>query len=126
MKTIILDTNFITIPYQFGVDIFEEIERIIQGGYELVTLDGVIKELKDLEKNKGKDSKAAKIGLELTEKKKVKIIKTGEKDVDKAILNLVSKKTIVATNDKELRQRLKDKNVKIIYLRGKNHLELSN
>ena len=68
MITIILDTNFLTIPYQFGVDIFKEIERIIPDNYELVTLDGVTKELEDLAGEKGKDAIAAKIGLELIEK----------------------------------------------------------
>jgi len=124
MKTIILDTNFLTIPYQFGVDIFEEIDRIVTEEHEIVTLDGVIRELKHLTKEKSKDSVAAKVGLELIKKKNVKIIETQEKTVDDAIVELSTSETLVATNDKGLTQRLKGKNVKIIYLRGKNRLEL--
>jgi len=54
----------------------------------------------------------------------VRIIKTNEKNADDAIVEISNENTIVATNDKELSQRLKDKNTKIIYLRGKNRLEL--
>jgi len=64
MKIIILDTNFLTIPYQFGVDVFEEIKELVQEDYELVALDGIVKELKNLAKGKGRDSRAARIGLE--------------------------------------------------------------
>ena len=124
MKTIILDTNFLTIPYQFGVDVFEEIKKLVPENYELVVLDGIIKELENLAKGKGRDSKAAKIGLELIEKKRVKIIKTESKSVDDEIIRLSNKETIVATNDKELRERLKDKSAKVMYLRSKNRLEL--
>ncbi|MBL7169629.1 MAG: nucleotide-binding protein [Candidatus Aenigmarchaeota archaeon] len=124
MKTIILDTNFLTIPYQFGVDIFEEIGKVITGNYELITLEGVVKELGQMSQEKGKDSVAAKIGLELIKKKGVKVVKTQEKNVDDAILELASEQTLVATNDKKLIKSLKHKNVKVLYLRSKNRLVL--
>ena len=124
MKKIILDTNFLMIPYQFKVDIFEEMNRIIEEKHELVTLNSVIEELKRLTKSKGKDSVAAKIGLELIKRKRIKIIKTKEKKTDDAILKLADKNTIVATNDRLLIQRLKNRNIKIIYLRGIKHLSL--
>lgn len=122
MKKIILDTNFLTIPYQFNVDIFEEIDRIMEEDYELITLDKVVEELKRMKR--GKDAVAAKIGLELIEKKNVKVIKTGDKKVDNAIVKLANKDTIVATNDRILRKKLKYKNVKTLYLRSKKHLEM--
>lgn len=125
MKKIILDSNFLTIPYQFNIDIFEEIDRIMGEDYELITLDGVIEELEELKKSLGKDAIAAKIGLELIKKKNVKVIKTREKNVDNTIIKIADKNTIVATNDKELRQRLKNKNIKTIYLRNKKYLEMS-
>ncbi len=124
MKKIILDSNFLTIPYQFNIDIFEEIHRIMEEDYELITLDGVIEELEELKKSKGKDAIAAKIGLELIKKKNVKVIKTREKNVDNTIIRIADKNTIVATNDKELRQKLKNKNIKTIYLRNKKYLEM--
>ena len=122
MKRIILDTNFLTIPYQFNVDIFEEIDRIMEEDYELITLNKVVEELKRMKK--GKDAIAAKIGLELIEKKNVKVINTDEKKVDNAIVELADENTIVATNDKALRKKIKNKNLKVLYLRSKKRLEM--
>jgi hypothetical protein len=114
----------LTIPYQFNVDIFEEIDRIMEEDYELITLDRVVEELKNMIKSKSKDAVAARIALELIEKKNVKIINTDEKKVDNTIIKLADKDTIVATNDRVLRKKIKDKNVKVLYLRSKKHLEM--
>jgi len=123
MKKIILDTNFLTIPYKFKLDIFEEINNLIPEKHEIITLEGVIQELENISKENGEDSTAARIGLELIEKKQIRIIPS-QGIVDDAITGLSNEQTIVATNDKELINRLKTKNVKVIYLRGKNRLLL--
>jgi len=125
MKRIILDTNFLTIPYQFNIDIFEEIDRVVEGDYELTTLDSVIEELKKLTKTRGKEATAAKVALTLIKEKNVKVIKTGEKNVDIKIYRMADKNTIIATNDRILRRRLKNKNVKVLYLRSKKHIVMS-
>ncbi len=125
MKRIILDTNFLTIPYQFNIDIFEEIDRIMEEKYDLVTLDSVVEELKNLKKTKGKKAAAAKVALSLIKEKNIKIINTEDKNVDITIHRMSDKNTIVATNDKDLRERLKDKNVKVLYLRSRKHISMS-
>ena len=80
MKRIILDTNFLLIPAQFKVDIFSEIQRIADFKYQLYILDKTITELKKIQKEqRGKHKRAAKLGLDLIKKKKVKIIKTTSK-----------------------------------------------
>jgi hypothetical protein len=122
MKRIILDTNFLTIPYQFNIDIFEEIGRVVEGNYELTTLDCVVEELKKLKKFRGKSAAAAKVGLILIKEKNVKVIKTNEKKVDNTIYKIADSNTIVATNDRDLIRKLKSKNIKILYLRGKKRI----
>lgn len=124
MKKVILDTNFLTIPYQFSIDIFDKIKDLVRGEYEIIVLDGTVRELKNLSNKKGGRSLAAKVGLELIEKRELKVLETENGNVDDEIVDLSDDKTIVATNDKELIKRLKHKNVKIIYLRGKNRLEM--
>jgi hypothetical protein len=124
MKKIILDSNFLTIPYQFNVDIFEEIKRIMEENYELITLDSVVEELKKLKSKKGKDAVAANVALELLKKENVKVINVGKKNVDNAIIEIADKNTLVATNDKELRQKLKNKSIESIYLRNKKYLRM--
>ncbi|MBD3156053.1 MAG: hypothetical protein GF368_05370 [Candidatus Aenigmarchaeota archaeon] len=124
MKKIILDTNFLTIPYQFSIDIFDKIKDLVRGEHEILVLDGTVRELKILSNKKGRKSLAARVGLELIEKEDLKVVKTDDGNVDDEIVDLSGEETIVATNDKELIKRLKHKNVKIIYLRGRNRLEM--
>lgn len=93
--------------------------------YELIIFDKMIDELEKIAELKGKDATAARIALGLIKKKEVKIISTNEKTVDNAIIDSVDENTIVATNDKVLKEKLKNKNIKIIYLRNKKYLEMS-
>ena len=122
---IILDTNFLLLPANLKVDIFEEIEKIMDEKHELVTIEPVLRELRGLARGKGKDAVAAKVGLQLLKKKKVKVLDTGEWDADKAILKIAEKEnTIVCTLDADLRKKILKIGRKIIYLRAKKHLVL--
>ncbi len=121
---VILDTNMLLVPVQFNVDIFDEIEKLVGRNYQLIVLDSVIRELERIAKSNKKDAKAAKVALQLLEDKEFVISKTKEKSTDKAIVKLTDDNTIVATNDKLLRQKLKNKNIKTIYLRSKKYLEM--
>ncbi len=126
---IVLDTNFMLIPGQFRVDIFSEISRICDFSFEIVILDRTLDELKGIiASQKGKDKAAAKLAMQLIEKKKPRIVvsKTAIfKNVDKIILELASKeKLIVATQDMELKSMLKKLGARIIVLRQKKYLKL--
>lgn len=126
---IILDTNFLLIPAQFGIDIFSEIEKICHLKYELCIVDKTVDELdKIINTQKGKSKRAAKLALSLLKAKNLKRIVTtdSEKDVDNLILDIISAKKgyIVATLDKELRDKIKEKQVPVICLRSKKYLML--
>ncbi|MDP7141297.1 MAG: hypothetical protein QF362_00955 [Candidatus Woesearchaeota archaeon] len=126
MIQVILDTNFLMAVSQFRIDIFAEIQRICDFRYKLYIIDKTLDELKGLiEQNKGKDGRAAKLALSLIKQKHISIIKT-DKDriVDDLIMNIVNKEHIVATQDKELKSRLKQKNIGIISIRQKRYLKL--
>ena len=115
---IILDTNFMMVPNQFGVDIFEFLKD-----YEIFTLSSCIDELKKLAKNKGKNGMAAKVALKLIKDKKVRIVSTREKG-DRAILNYaILDRCSVGTNDKELIAKLRKQSIKILRLRQKKYIE---
>ncbi|MFC1722800.1 PIN domain-containing protein [Nanoarchaeota archaeon] len=127
MKQIVLDANFLMIPYQFKVDIFAEIERVMDEEFEIVTLDVVVDELIGLEeKENGRDKRAAKLGRSLLEAKNIRVLKTEKNlNADNQIVNLAkSPDIVVATQDRELKRILRENSAKIIVLRGKNHLEL--
>ena len=126
MKKIILDTNFLLIPGIFCVDIFSEIKRVCDFKYELCVIDRTINELEHIViSSKGKYKKAASLSLELIKKNRVKIIKTEKNmSVDDSIVLLSNKNCIVATQDKDLKRRLKKVRIPIITMRQKRYVIL--
>jgi rRNA-processing protein FCF1 len=126
-KQIIIDTNFLLIPGQFMVDIFSEIDRIINEPYELCVVDKSLKELEKLtEAGKTKDKAAAKLAIILSRQKNLKTLQSSilqlSSYADDVIVKKADKNTYVATQDKALRERLRAKGAKIIGLRQKKHL----
>jgi len=115
---VLLDTNMMLVPHQFGVDIFEYLKD-----YKIITLSSCVDELNMLAKKRGGDGKAAKIALELVKQKKVEIVKTKEKG-DPSIKNFaVIERCAVATNDAALAKFLKGKGINVIRLKQKKYLE---
>ena len=124
MRKIILDTNFLLIPLQFRVDIFSELNRICNFNYKIFIFEQTINELKNImEKQKGADKKAAQFALKLVKLKNIGIIKSGETDVDKLILESASNDTITATQDIKLKKQLLEKGASVIILRQKKYLQ---
>ncbi len=127
-RKIMLDTNFLLIPAQFKVDIFSEIRRICDFSYELAVVPETVAELEGIACGKGssgKGRKAAKLALKLLKAFKVKILKNRKlyKRADEAILAIADKNSCVATQDKELKRRLREKAVSLIILRQKQYLK---
>ncbi|MBI2580304.1 nucleotide-binding protein [Candidatus Woesearchaeota archaeon] len=136
IKKVVLDTNFLLIPGQFGVDIFAEFQRLCDFSYELVVLDAALKELDGIVADRtasAKDRAAAKLGIRLIKAKGVKVIKSHRKvfkTTDEAILGFATatgkandKPVVVATQDRELRDKLASKDVAVIVLRQKRYLK---
>ena len=124
-KKIILDTNFLLIPGEYGVDIFSEIERIADFKYKLYVMDNTIKELEKLIDRYGqkKEGMRVKLGYIMLKQKNLKTIKGSKEHVDDSIVEYASNnpdKVIVATQDKDLIKRLKG--IRTIRLRQKKYL----
>ena len=123
-----LDTNFLLIPAQFGVDIFQEFDRLVTQKFELLIINDVIEELNELATISIKRKKEVQIAFELA--KRCKILETNIPEVklddtDDAIFHhAVSKKWIVATNDRKLRKKLRTHQIPVIYLRKKAFLAI--
>ena len=125
MKKIIIDTNFLMIPYKFRVDIFSELNRICNFNYKIFIFEQSISELKNIiENQKGKDKKAAQFGLKLVKLKNIGIIKSGENDVDKLILDSAGNDSVIATQDIKLKKQLLEKGASVIILRQRKYLQL--
>lgn len=121
IKKVILDTNFLLIPFQFRVDIFSEIRRVCDFNYSLCILDKTEDELNRIaEREKGKARERAKLALKLIRIKKIKKIKTEEEgSVDDLLLK---QDAVIATQDRELVKRLKGRRLRVIQLRQKKYL----
>lgn len=131
MIKIYLDTNFLMIPAQFKVDIFEELKRICPFQYEIHILEESLKELEKIKnEQKGKDRDASKLTIQLINQKlkqKSLNITPFSKDiaVDDILVELSGFETLVATQDKELKKRIEAKGGKLIVLRNKKYLEIT-
>lgn len=130
MKILILDTNFLMLPYTENLDVFEELNRLVVDENSLATLSGVVDELKkiiDNRESKGRDKTAARIALQLIEKKEVKVIESHGR-VDDQIIDYARKNrdTIVCTNDKKLKKKLAEIDIPVAYIRDRSRLGLSN
>ncbi len=125
---IIIDSNALFVPLQFKIDMIGELERLLNRRFELVILSPVKCELEQLaEKGTPKTRKTAGYALKLAEKYKyVKVDEdSAEQTVDDIIVKIAANwKTPVFTNDAELRRRLRDISVPVIYLRQKSRLEI--
>jgi len=126
MKRIIIDTNFLMIPYQFRVDIFSEFNRVCNFNYNLFIFEESLNELKGItEEQSGKDKKAAQFALKLVGLKNIGVIKSEGKDVDSLMLESLDEDTIIATQDMLLKKELLKKGASIIILRQKKYLQLT-
>ena len=119
MKKIIFDTNFATIPFQFKVDIYTEINRIIDEKYQIIFPRICLPELLKL--------KHGKAALELMKAKNVNFVDIPLiKNIDNSIVEFAKKeKALIATQDIEIKKLAKEFEIKIITLRQKKYLTFS-
>jgi rRNA-processing protein FCF1 len=124
---IVLDSNFLFLPSQFHLDIFEELANLLNQRFILVLLSSTRKELQGLaESDSQKKRKQALLALKLAEKCRVVPVEKGlEETYDDVIVRVAAEwRSPVATNDRELRGRLNNLGVPVIFLRKKQHLML--
>jgi rRNA-processing protein FCF1 len=120
-KTVIIDTNGLMIPGQFGLDIFSELGRL--GFDSFIVASACVRELeKIIASGRGKDKMAAKIALSLLDRCAV-IEDSGFAD-DVIVEMAIGMKASVLTNDAELKKRLCSKGVTIVYLRDRTRLSI--
>jgi rRNA-processing protein FCF1 len=116
MVKIVIDTNFAKIPFQFKVDVYSEIGRIINESYVLEFPRICIPELQKL--------KQGQAALELMLKKGVIFVDMPLlKTVDDSIIDYAKeKKAIIATQDSLLKKKALKNSLSVITLRKKQYL----
>jgi uncharacterized protein len=124
---VILDSNALFVPLELKIDIFEEIRRLLNRNVELVLLSTVKHELESLSaKNSPKIRREASFALKLAEKCKYVPVENDEKlTTDDAIVKVAKNwRSPVFTNDMQLKRKLRDISVPVIYVRQKSRLDI--
>ena len=119
-EKILLDTNFLVAPFELSISIFDELDRMYPVN-EAYTLDDAVQEAKSIE-----GGKYGELVEKLIEVQNIKVLETeGEGSVDDLLVE-ISDEFIVATNDKELKDRLVDEGKEVVFIRSKSHLDSVN
>ncbi|NPE26817.1 hypothetical protein HNV12_02325 [Methanococcoides sp. SA1] len=124
---ILIDTNFIITATKQKIDLSEKINQATSEQVEWLVPQDVLNEIgniKDRKESSPKDKAAAELSFQILQTLNPKIIELPGKNpnVDIKIVNYILDKPIVlATLDKNLKSRVKNK---ILTIRGKKNLEL--
>lgn len=121
---IIVDSNALFVPFQFKIDIFEELKTLLNRNFELILLSPIREELEKIA-NKGspKTRKQASSALKLAEKCTFLRECGIAVSPDDAIVKMAREwNCMVFTNDRKLRKTLRNINVPVIYVRQKSKL----
>jgi len=123
---VILDSNFLMIPFQFKIDVFQEIEYLLQKKVDFVVPSAVKSELTGISSRGGEGAPEASLALQLASRcRVVDVTLEPQETVDDAILKASQKLgAVVATTDIDLKKRLRAINVPVVYLREKSKLEV--
>ena len=123
---VILDSNALFVPLKFKIDIFEETRRLLNRNVEFVLLSPVKRELELLAaKDSPKTRREAAYALRLAQKCKNVAVEAEGLAVDDVIVRVAkSWSSVVFTNDRQLKKRLRDISVPVIYVRQKSRLDV--
>lgn len=121
MKYAVLDTNFILSCIRKKIDFFEQIPLM---GMSIIIPLQVMDELRKFSfQGRGNLKQEAKFALSLLEKNSFKRIDLYTRNVDDGLLKLAEKNEnyIIATLDRQIKNRTKNKN---LVIRGEKNLEI--
>ena len=124
MKTILADTNFLIDCAKNKIDMHTELTRILHTSFDIAVLDRTLEELDTVASRGGKEGAAAKLARTIIMTKKVNILATSGGHVDKLLLDRADENHIVATNDAELKRKLKKKKCDVVIVRAQKKLAI--
>lgn len=117
MTTVILDTNALMMPFQFGVNLDLELERLF-GSFEILVPSPVVRELTSL----APKDRIARSALRLA--RKYKTVES-EGQTDKVLVDLAKDlHAVVVSNDKLVIRSLEREGLPYVRLRSRSHLIL--
>jgi uncharacterized protein len=124
---VILDSNALFVPLEFKIDIFEALKELLNRNVDFILLSSVKRELEILAtKETAKNRREALFALKLAEKCKYVPVENDERiTTDDAIVRVAKNwNSPVFTNDIQLKKKLRDISVPVIYVRQKSRLDI--
>ncbi|MBS3069241.1 hypothetical protein J4441_02650 [Candidatus Micrarchaeota archaeon] len=118
MRKVLLDANFLILPFESGADIFEQTNQLLGVQHSFFTTKSVVLELQNFTTGTDKKAIASKSALAMIGTKKITVLMDSG-NADDSILSLAKKHHfIVCTNDAFLRLRLKKEKLPTITMRS--------
>jgi len=123
---VLLDSNFLMVPLELHIDVFEEIQNLLGKRVEFILIKPVYDELRTLSTRSQKVGRQAAYALKLAKRCTIMNAETkASESTDDAIARVAKDTgTIVATMDLELKTKLRNINVPVIYLKERSRLEV--
>ena len=124
---VILDSNALFVPLELKIDIFEELRKLLNRNLDFIIISPVKVELEILSnKESPKIRRQANYALRLVEKCKYVPVDFSKKLTTDDVIVKVAKdwNSLVFTNDRILKKRLRDISVPVIYVRQKSRLDI--
>jgi rRNA-processing protein FCF1 len=123
--TVLLDTNALMMPVELDVRVFEELDRLLAADADLVVPEPVARELEKLSDGSGAEAVAASVGSDLAADR-CRVVDAEETYADDAVVELAERGVdYVVTNDRPLRDRLLERGVRVIGIRGRDKLDIT-
>jgi rRNA-processing protein FCF1 len=119
---VVVDTNALMMPIEADTRLFDELDRLLDS-YEAVVPEPVVAELERLAEGAGEAATAASVGRDLAER--CEIVATDAEYADDAVVELADDSEYAVTNDRPLRERLLERGVPVICLRGRAKLGIN-
>jgi len=124
---VLFDTNFLMAAFERPANVVGRVEELLEAKVRPVILRSQLRELERIASS-DKRQKAARIArtvLEYVRRKGFEVIEDGERVVDDAIVETSKREGyIVATNDRELRRKLREGGVSVVYMKSDGKFEL--
>ncbi|MFX1592246.1 MAG: PIN domain-containing protein [Promethearchaeota archaeon] len=137
---IVIDSNFILLPFQFKIDYLDEIRLLIEGNLRFIIVQQILNELESKKRREQKSTKFKRLlesGLYYIEKNKEKFdieileeVKKNNETTDDFLLRMLkdlkkeTQNIYLATNDSDLRKNAKEIGISVIFLRQKKYLSV--
>jgi rRNA-processing protein FCF1 len=125
---VVVDTSFLLIPAEFGIDVFAESKRVLERSIDFIVLTSVLQEIGTGTKSGDslRDRKFQMAG-DLAKQCRTVTIDSSIAGIpvdDQLLEYTISIKGILATNDRRLRERARERGLPVLLMRGKKRLAL--